>query len=150
MDRLRGSADTTVDDKGRFKVPVIFREPIETAYGAEFFVTSLTGSDVLVYPMPIWSSFEEKLAAMPLVSRVREKFLERYNTFGQVAKMDGQGRVLIPSLLRETAGISGEALVLGQTDHLKLVEKGRHLAQLRATTITDEDHQELARLLGMG
>jgi MraZ protein len=148
MDRLRGSADTTVDDKGRFKVPVIFREPIESAFGAEFFVTSLTGTEILVYPMPVWNDFEERLAKLSLVSRVRDKFLERYNTFGQVAKMDGQGRVLIPSLLRETSGISGEALVLGQTDHLKVVDKVRHLSQLKATSITDEDHQELSRLLG--
>ena len=50
MDRLRGSAETTVDEKGRFKVPAVFREPIEETYGPEFFLTSITGVDVLIYP----------------------------------------------------------------------------------------------------
>jgi MraZ protein len=147
MERLRGSAETTIDEKGRFKVPAVFREPIEETFGVDFFVTSITGTDVLVYPMPIWNVFEEKLARLPAVHRAKTKFLERFNTFGQVAKMDGQGRLLIPSLLRETSGVAGEALVLGQTDYLKLVDRARHLKTLQGTKITDEDYDELARHL---
>ncbi len=147
MERLRGSAETTVDEKGRFKIPAVFREPIEETYGADFFLTSITGSDVLVYPMPVWNAFEEKLAALPAVHRAKARFLERFNTFGQAARMDPQGRLLIPSLLRETSGLSGDALVLGQTDFLKLVDRTRHLKALKAAKITDEDYDELARHL---
>ena len=99
MDRLRGSAETTVDEKGRFKVPAVFREAIESVYGGEFFVTSIKGDDVLIYPMPVWNALEEKLAALPAVHRAKLKFLERVNTYGQVARMDAQGRLLVPSLL---------------------------------------------------
>jgi MraZ protein len=147
MERLRGSAETTVDEKGRFKVPAVFREPIEETFGPDFFLTSITGADVLVYPMPVWNAFEEKLAALPAVHRAKAKFLERFNTFGQVARMDQQGRLLIPSLLRETSGIGGDALVLGQTDYLKLVDRTRHLKALKAATITDEDYDALSRHL---
>lgn len=147
MDRLRGSAETTVDEKGRFKVPAVFREAIESVYGGEFFVTSIKGDDVLIYPMPVWNALEEKLAALPAVHRAKLKFLERVNTYGQVARMDAQGRLLVPSLLRETAAVSGESLVLGRTDHLVLVDRTRHLAALRASTFTDEDYDELARHL---
>ena len=147
MGRLRGSAETTVDEKGRFKVPAVFREPIEEMYGTEFFLTSITGVDVLIYPMPVWNAFEEKLAALPAVHRQKAKFQDRFNTFGQAAVMDPQGRLIVPSLLRETSGISGEALVLGQTDHLKLVDRTRHLKALKAATITDEDYDALSRHL---
>lgn len=147
MERLRGSAETTVDEKGRFKVPAVFREPIEDIWGSEFFLTSITGSDVLVYPMPVWNVFEEKIATLPVVHRARAKFLERFNTFGGAARMDPQGRLLVPALLRDVSGIAGEALVLGQTDHLKLVDKTRHLKALRASTLTDEDYDALSRHL---
>lgn len=147
MERLRGSAETTVDDKGRFKVPVLFREPIESAFGSEFFITSISGLDVLVYPMPVWNVLEEKLAALPAIHRSKAKFLDRFNTFGQVSRMDAQGRLLVPSLLRDTSGLSGEALVLGQTDFLKLVDRAKHLKSLKASTITDEDYDELSRHL---
>jgi MraZ protein len=147
MDRLRGSAETTVDEKGRFKVPSVFRAPIEETFGPEFFLTSISGVDVLVFPMPVWNAVEEKLAAMPAIHRAKAKFQERLNTYGQVARMDAQGRLLVPSLLREVSGIEGDALVLGQTDHLKLVDRTKHLKSLRTATITDEDYDELARHL---
>ena len=147
MDRLRGSAETTVDEKGRFKVPSVFRAPIEETFGPEFFLTSISGVDVLVFPMPVWNALEEKLAAMPAIHRAKAKFQERFNTYGQVARMDAQGRLLVPSLLREVSGIEGDALVLGQTDHLKLVDRTKHLKNLRTAVITDEDYDELARHL---
>ena len=147
MDRLRGSAETTVDEKGRFKVPSVFRAPIEETFGPEFFLTSISGVDVLVFPMPVWNAVEEKLAAMPAIHRAKAKFQERFNTYGQVARMDAQGRLLVPALLREVSGIEGDALVLGQTDHLKLVDRTKHLKSLRTATITDEDYDELARHL---
>ena len=147
MERLRGSAESTVDEKGRIKVPAKFRAPIETAYGSEFFVTSVTGVEILVYPLPVWAAFEEKLAALPFVHRARQKFLERYNTYGQVVNLDGQGRLLIPSLLRETSGIGNEVLVLAQADSLKVVDKARHFAALASAPITDEDYDDLARSL---
>ena len=147
MERLRGSAESTVDEKGRIKVPAKFREPLETAHGSEFFVTSVTGVEILVYPLPVWRVFEEKLAALPFVHRARQKFLERYNTYGQTVRMDGQGRLLIPSLLRETSGVGSEVLVLGQADHLKVVDRTRHFAALSAAPVTDEDYDDLALAL---
>ncbi len=147
MDRLRGSAETTVDEKGRFKVPSVFRGPIEETFGPEFFLTSISGVDVLIFPMPVWNALEEKLAAMPAIHRAKAKFQERFNTYGQVARMDAQGRLLVPSLLREVSALEGDALVLGQTDHLKLVDRAKHLKSLRSATITDEDYDELARHL---
>jgi len=147
MERLRGSEKSTVDEKGRFKVPAVFREAIESAYGGEFFVTSVTGVEILVYPLPVWTAFEEKLAALPFVHRGRAKFLERYNTYGQAVRMDGQGRLLIPALLRETSGIGSDVLVLAQADFLKVVDKARHFAALAAAPVTDEDYDDLARNL---
>jgi len=147
MDRLRGSAETTVDEKGRFKVPSVFRAPIEETFGPEFFLTSISGVDVLIFPMPVWNALEEKLAAMPAIHRAKAKFQERLNTYGQVARMDAQGRLLVPSLLREVSALEGDALVLGQTDHLKLVDRAKHLKSLRSATITNEDYDELARHL---
>ncbi len=90
---------------------------------------------------------EEKLAALPTIHRGKTKFQERLNTFGQVARMDAQGRLLIPSLLRETSGIGGDALILGQIDYLKLVDRAKHLKSLKAQLVTDEDYDELSRHL---
>jgi MraZ protein len=147
MEHLRGSAESTVDEKGRIKVPAKFREPIESSFGVDFFVTSVTGVEILVYPLPVWAAFEEKLAALPFVHRTRQKFLERYNTYGQTVRMDAQGRILIPALLRETSGVGSEVLVLAQANSLKVVDKARHFAALASAPVTDEDYDDLARSL---
>ena len=96
--------------------------------------------------MPVWNALEEKLAALPAVHRARAKFLERFNTFGQTVQMDPQGRLLMPSLLRDVSGVSGDALVLGQTDHLRLVDR-RAPQGAEDGKITDEDYDALARHL---
>ena len=56
---LRGSQPATVDEKGRIKIPTVFRNPIREAHGRELFLTSLTGYQIAVYPMPIWGGIED-------------------------------------------------------------------------------------------
>ncbi|PYQ62253.1 MAG: division/cell wall cluster transcriptional repressor MraZ, partial [Acidobacteria bacterium] len=72
----------------------------------------------MVYPLPVWYDFQARLAKVPSTSVAKAKLLERVNYFGQPATFDVQGRVLIPSILREVAGIADDVVVLGSTDHL--------------------------------
>src|ERR1700682_4122914 len=113
MDRFRGSAPARLDEKGRLEVPSLFRQQVEEASGPELFVTSLHGKEVLRYPLAIWRAFEEKLAALPAIDRAKTRFLERVNFYGQDASMDGQGRVLVPPILRDTAQVPADVVATG-------------------------------------
>ncbi|MGD0920273.1 MAG: division/cell wall cluster transcriptional repressor MraZ [Terriglobia bacterium] len=119
---LRGNYPATVDGKGRLKIPTAFKIHIEETYGPDFYITSLDGQSVRVYPFSVWRGIEEKLAALPSLNKAKKKFLDRTNYWGQTAKMDAQGRVLIPSMLREwrcsdisTASTSGTKTVTAST-----------------------------------
>mgnify|MGYP003347047410 CR=1 FL=1 len=68
---LRGSAETRIDDKGRLKVPSIFRSVIQDRHGADVFVTSLTGECVLIYPLTEWVALEQRLLDLPEQHRRR-------------------------------------------------------------------------------
>ena len=133
-----------MDDKGRLKVPNVFRSLVETKYGRELFVTSLTGEYVRVYPMPVWLEKEEKLGQMPSTHPARLRFLDRVNFFGQVAELDSQGRVLIPARLRETATMSGDVDVLGLYNYLDVWNHDRFLNKLQREPYTDEDARTLS------
>jgi MraZ protein len=98
---LRGSAAARIDDKGRLKVPTIFRAVIHDQQGPDVFVTSLTGECVRIYPISLWLEIERKLSQIPDNHPARLKFLDRVNYYGQTGELDGQGRVVIPSPLRE-------------------------------------------------
>lgn len=147
MDRFRGSAPARLDEKGRLKVPSAFRQQIEEAFGADIFVTSLHGREVLLYPLPIWRALEEKLAALPAIHRAKRKFLERVNYFGQDATLDSQGRVLIPQILRDAAKLPPDVVVTGNIDHLVVSDRGALGAKLAGEDFTDEDYDEMSKLL---
>jgi MraZ protein len=141
---LRGNAPAKIDDKGRLKIPNGFRALIQEAHGRDLFVTSLTGESVRIYPMPVWQAVEQKLAAMPSTHPARLKFLDRVNYFGQVTEIDVQGRVLIPSRLRDGAGMVGEVDVFGQYNYLDVWNHERFLTKLHREPFTDDDARALS------
>jgi MraZ protein len=141
---LRGNYAAKIDDKGRLKIPNAFRALVEGKHGTELFVTSLTGESVRVYPMPVWLALEEKLARVPTVLPAVRKFLDRASYYGQTAEIDAQGRVVIHSRLRDSAGMSGEVDVLGQLDYLDVWNHERFVAKLQREPYTDEDAKALA------
>ncbi|HEX9150329.1 MAG TPA: division/cell wall cluster transcriptional repressor MraZ, partial [Thermoanaerobaculia bacterium] len=120
---------------------------IDDAFGPELFVTSVHGRNVLLYPLAIWRALEEKLAALPAVHRAKNKFLERVNYYGQDASLDGQGRVLIPQILRDAVKLPADVVVTGNIDHLVVSDRGALEGRLTTEDFTDEDYDELSKAL---
>ena len=141
---LRGNAPARIDDKGRLKVPNAFRALVESTYGRDMFLTSLTGDYVRIYPLPVWLEIEQKLGAMPSTNPARLRFLDRINYFGQAGELDGQGRLLIPLRLREAATMTGDVDVLGQFNCLDVWNHDRFLAKLQREPFTDDDARALS------
>jgi len=141
---FRGHEQARIDDKGRLKVPNVFRSVLENKYGRELFLTSLTGEYVRLFPMPVWIDIEEKLGQMPSTQPSRLRFLDRVNFFGQVAELDTQGRVLVPARLRETATMSGDVDVLGVQKYLDVWNHDRFLTKLQREAYTDDDARALS------
>jgi MraZ protein len=143
---LRGNSPATIDEKGRLKIPSIFRADIDGTWGSDFYVTSLSGESVLIYPLPVWQEIEERLAKLPSLNPTKKKFLDRTNYYGQLASTDKSGRILIPPLLRESAQMTGEVAVLGNLNYLDVWNNQRFLARLKEQQFTEEDHQVLGDL----
>jgi transcriptional regulator MraZ len=142
---LRGNHPARIDEKGRIKVPNGFRSFVETTYGPELFVTSVTGEYVRLYPMAVWIEIERKLAAVPSTNPSKLRFLDRVNFFGQAVTMDKQGRVVLPQLLRESAAMAGEVSVLGLQNHLAVWNQRRLQERLfKKEPFTEEDGRALS------
>src|SRR5262245_20379369 len=141
---LRGNHPARIDDKGRLKIPNGFRTLVETQYGAELFVTSISGENVLIYPLAVWTEVERKLAAVPSTNPSKRRFLERVNFFGQIVTMDKQGRVLLPQSLRDPAGMIGDVNVLGQLNHLEVWNSKRLLERFKREPFSEDDGRALA------
>jgi MraZ protein len=143
---LRGNYTTRIDEKGRIKMPAAFRDIIQQKYGSEFFVTSINGDHVRLYPLPEWEKFEQNLSQLPEMEPVKEKFLRRTNFFGRQATMDNQGRLLIHPPLRNKADLNGDLAILGYVTHLQVWNSSKFEAQLEAEEFTNEDAVAIAKL----
>jgi MraZ protein len=143
---LRGNYPATVDNKGRLKIPTAFKTLLDENYGPDFYVTSLDGQCVRIYPFSVWRKIEDKLAALPSMNKAKKKFLDRANYWGQAARMDGQGRILIPSTLREPAAMRGEVAVIGYLNYLDVWNMERFREHLEKNPLTDDDQETLSGL----
>ena len=141
---FRGNAPARIDDKGRLKVPNAFRSFMESKYGRELFVTSVTGEYVRIYPMPVWLDIEQKLGAVPSTQPAKLRFLDRVNYYGLAGELDLQGRVLIPLRLRESASMSGAVDVLGQYNWLDVWNHDRLETRLKREPYSDDDARTLS------
>ena len=77
-----------------------------------------------MYPFEEWERIEQKLAGLSTFNPTKKKFLDRVNYWGQQVEMDGQGRLLMPQLLRDAAQIKGEVAVTGNLTHLDGAQPG--------------------------
>jgi MraZ protein len=142
---FRGNHPTRVDEKGRLKVPSEFKRLIDEKYGTQFYITSVDGKVAQVYPFEEWQQIEEKLARLSNFNPTKKKFLNRTNYYGQVVEMDAQGRLLIPSLLRDSAQIKGEVAVVGQLKYLEVQSIERYKQDIEVP-FTAEDENTLDEL----
>ena len=143
---FRGNHPTRVDEKGRLKIPAEFKRVIDEKYGQQFYITSLDGRVAQVYPFEEWERIEQKLASLSNFNPTKKKFLDRTNYYGQQVEMDGQGRLLLPQLLRETGQIKGEVAVLGNLTYLVVRNLELFKREIEEDKFTPDDEKTLDEL----
>jgi MraZ protein len=143
---FRGNHPTRVDEKGRMKVPSEFKRLVDEKYGTQFYITSVDGKVAQVYPFEEWQQIEEKLARLSNFNPAKKKYLNRTNYYGQVVEMDNQGRLLIPSLLRDSAEIKGDVAVVGMLKYLEVQRIESLKKEIEENPFTAEDEKTLDEL----
>jgi transcriptional regulator MraZ len=143
---FRGSHLTRLDDKGRLKMPAEYKRLADEKYsGSKFYITSKDGKSAYVYPIQEWEAIERKLVALPSLHPSRQRLLKLTSYYGQEVEFDNQGRLLLPAVLRESAGLKGEVSVGGRLTFLE-VQNAESLRDEVAQPLSEEDVQTLADL----
>jgi transcriptional regulator MraZ len=140
---FRGNHPTRMDEKGRLKVPAEFKRVIDEKYNTQFYITSVDGKVAEIYPFEEWERIEQKLAGLSNYNPTKKKFLDRVNYYGQIVEMDGQGRLLIPQLLRDSAHIKGEVAVTGNLNRLLVRNLEGYRKEIEEQPFTPEDEKTL-------
>lgn len=143
---FRGHYKATVDDRGRIKLPAQFLGVLREKSAEELYVTSLDGSYVRLYPLHTWVRIEEKLMSIPSMTPARNKLLDRVTFFGQVARLDKMGRIVIPQGLRASACLDSSVLILGFLDYMELWNHDEFAEKIEKEGFSDEDKRLLSEL----
>lgn len=109
----------TIDPKGRLIIPSKFREVL----GDEFVVTKGLDGCLFVYDNNEWAAFEEKLKSLPLTNKDSRKFVRFFLAGAANVELDKQGRILVPSVLREFAGLDKDVILAGVGNHIEIWSK---------------------------
>ena len=116
----------SLDEKGRLAIPAKFRGRFKE--GAV--VTRWIGECLAIFPSDQWADLNSEIAKRPRTDPAVSRFRHFVLAGAHEADPDGQGRVVIPAHLREYASLEGEAVVIGNLDHLEVWEPGRWRAEL--------------------
>ena len=108
-----------IDAKGRMIVPSKFREQL----GDEFVVTKGLDGCLFVYPNEEWQNIEEKFRNVPLTSKDARKFSRFFFAGATTCEVDKQGRILIPSVLREFASLQKDVVFVGVGSRIEIWSK---------------------------
>lgn len=116
-----GEYNHTIDAKNRLIIPSRFRE----ALGEEFVVTKGLDGCLFVYDNDAWAEFEEKLKGLPLTSKEARTFVRFFLSGAASVEVDKQGRILVPSVLKEFAGINKDVVLVGVASRIEIWSKER-------------------------
>lgn len=111
-----GEFRITIDDKGRFAVPVKFRGAL--AQGAV--VTRGLDASLFLLPLEEWGKLANKIANLPL-GQANSRAFARFMLAGAMdVVLDGQGRFVVPEYLRTFAGLKKSAVLVGVESRLEI------------------------------
>lgn len=111
---LIGEYHQNIDAKGRINIPSKFRLDL----GESFVVAKGLDNCAYIYPKEAWQAFQEGLcSAQPTQRRHLQRF---FFSGAEECSIDSQGRVLIPSHVREYANLQKEIVVVGVSDKVEI------------------------------
>lgn len=116
-----GEFNHNIDAKGRLIIPSRFREEL----GENSVLTRGMDGCLFIYPQEAWKAFEEKLASLPLTSKDARTFTRFFVSGATPCELDRQGRILVPSTLREYAGLEKDVILAGNLDRIEIWSKSR-------------------------
>jgi MraZ protein len=118
---FRGVQYINLDAKGRMAVPARQREQLSVICEGQLVMTVDTQSNCLaIYPLAEWERIERDVQALPALNPAVKRFQRLVLGYASDLQLDGNGRVLLPSALREYARLERRAVLVGQGNKLEL------------------------------
>lgn len=123
---FRGAAKVTLDDKGRVVLPTRYRERYHERSAGQLVVTvDRTEPCLALYPLVDWEPVQAALMALPSLNDEARQLVRLMVGHATDLTLDGHGRILLTQELREFAGLTRQAMLIGQGNRCELWDETR-------------------------
>ena len=118
---FQGSQSINVDVKGRMAVPSRYRDLLVAVCEGRLVVTANPYERCLnIYPEPQWQDVKAKIESLPNSNKKVRRLQRLVLGNASELEMDGNGRLLLPSTLREYANLDKKVVLVGLGEKAEL------------------------------
>lgn len=140
-----GEHQHTLDVKGRVSLPARFR----SVAGEKLVVAKGLEDCLYVYPVDTYREFVGQLLAASDFDP-KQRRIRRFFTANAVeTEVDGAGRITLPAVMREHAGLAKEIAVVGNGSRIELWDSARWAVYNAEATASVEDDAEALAAFGL-
>ncbi len=129
MSGFLGRFEYQMDEKGRVSLPSAFRREADSD---RFVLLQWEEAYLTLFPEGKWSEVQERLLEFRKKNRAAWNQVREIVSNAVEVSPDKQGRILIPTWLKEAAGLSGTVLLNGNIDRVELWDPERYRASVEA------------------
>jgi MraZ protein len=144
---FQGETAVTVDDKGRLAIPTAYRDDV--ARGGNRLVVTYNPYEagcLWLYPESVWQAVRDQVNALPNAKRVHRNLQLKLVGAATVVEPDGSGRITLPPMHRNAAGLEKKAVLLGMGNKFEVWSEQAHAAQIQSTIGEDEVSDDMLDL----
>jgi MraZ protein len=123
---FNGRFDHAIDEKGRVSIPARFREVLQREGHDRMYITNFIFEREKIlelYPPAEWERMVAKFADRRTGDRAAQLFETFYIGGAHEVQVDRQGRILIPSKLREFAGLARDVTFSAKHNRFQLWDR---------------------------
>ena len=117
---FRGVNALNLDIKGRLAIPTRYRDEIVRLANGHMVITVDRDHSLLLYPLPEWEEIERKLVKLPSFNAQARRLQRLLIGHATEVELDGNGRILLPPLLREFAALDKAVVMIGQGNKFEI------------------------------
>jgi len=132
-----GEHQHTIDDKGRLTIPAKYRPSL----AAGMVITRGLDRNLMAFTVEGFEELAARVKNLPWGDPSAREFRRRIFSGAVDLVPDRQGRILLPSYLREFAGITADVVISGMHDHLEIWNSDAWMP-VREAAEGDEQHWE--------
>ncbi|MBU1148079.1 MAG: division/cell wall cluster transcriptional repressor MraZ, partial [Candidatus Omnitrophica bacterium] len=115
-----GEFEHALDRKGRLIVPSKFRDALKEHYIERFFITRGLDKCLFMFGEDEWKTQEQKFKSMSFTKSEHRRFNRLYFSGACEVVPDKQGRILVPSYLKNYANIKKDVYIIGVSNRIEI------------------------------